>query len=77
MFLVHVYIVNTSDVSDLMRITLNSVDCRPKRRELIEEIPLIRETAGLARKLLWKEKVKKIVERELTDSEFENKVCSK
>ena len=77
MFSVHVYIVNTSDVSDLMRKTLSSVDCKPKRRELIEEIPLIRETAGLARKLLWKEKVKKIVERELTDPGFQHKVCSK
>ena len=77
MFLAHVYAVNTINVSDLMRRKLNSVDCRPKRRELIDEIPIIRESAGLASKLLWKKKVEKIVECELLEnSEFKKRVCS-
>ena len=76
MFSAHVYAVNTINLSDLMRRKLNSVNCRPKRRELIDEIPIIHEGAGLARKLLWKEKVEKIVQCELlANSEFKKRVC--
>jgi len=57
-----------------MKKKLNSADCKPKRRELIDEIPIIRESAGLARKLLWREKVEKVVERE--SEKFKSKVCN-
>ena len=68
----YVSLVNTTEMSNLMKKKLNNVDCKPKRRELIDEIPIIRESAGLARKLLWREKVEKVVERE--SEKFKNKV---
>ena len=68
--------MNTTDVRDLMRRKFNSIDWRPKCRELIDEIP---ESSGLARRLLWNEEVKRTVKHELeaTDSKFKNEVSHK
>jgi len=73
-FSTYFYVVNTTDVPDLMKRKFNSIDLRPKYRELIDEIP---ESAGLARRLLWKEKVERAVERKLADPNFKNKVSHK